>query len=361
MKLVMTLLVRDESDIVDAQIAFHLNAGVDFVVATDNASADGTTEILRSYERDGFLHLIHEPGPDMRQEEWVTRMARLAAVEFGADWVINSDADEFWWPRARSLKDVLSVIPDRYGIVSCLMRNFAPRPDDGEFFAERMSVRLSAEAPEVHDASPFHKNQKVAHRGDPHVTVTWGNHDVASDTLLRLRLWYPIEVLHFPVRTMEQCRQKFVTAWDAWTRNPARAPAPHQARAFEADRAGTFPEYYASLVVDDDGLTRHLAQRTAEIDTRLRDALRSLRAHRSAHRQFRLPADGRTALTLPEPDWPDAGYVRDVASLAESDGSIKINRQMEQLERRLARLERVPGARWRIRRRVARVLGSATT
>ena len=51
MKLVMTLLVRNEADIVDAQIAFHLNAGVDFVIATDNRSNDGTTEILERYER----------------------------------------------------------------------------------------------------------------------------------------------------------------------------------------------------------------------------------------------------------------------------------------------------------------------
>ncbi len=68
MKLVMTLLVRDEADIVDAQIAFHLHAGVDFVIATDNRSEDGTTEILERYERAGVLHLHprarrrHAPG-----------------------------------------------------------------------------------------------------------------------------------------------------------------------------------------------------------------------------------------------------------------------------------------------------------
>ena len=103
MKLVMTLLARDEADIVDSWLAFHLNAGADFVIATDNRSQDGTTEILERYARSGHVHLIREPGEDLRQDEWVTRMARLAATDYGADWVINSDADEFWWPRGASL------------------------------------------------------------------------------------------------------------------------------------------------------------------------------------------------------------------------------------------------------------------
>ncbi len=130
MKLVMTLLVRDEADIVDAQIAFHLDAGVDFVVATDNRSEDGTTEILERYAREGMLHLIREPGDDLRQSEWVTRMARLAATEFGADWVINADADEFWWPRGGDSRASSRAVPDRFGVVRGAWRNFVPRPDD---------------------------------------------------------------------------------------------------------------------------------------------------------------------------------------------------------------------------------------
>ena len=34
----MTVLARNEADIIDAHIAFHLNAGVDFFVAMDNGS-----------------------------------------------------------------------------------------------------------------------------------------------------------------------------------------------------------------------------------------------------------------------------------------------------------------------------------
>ena len=63
----MTLLVRDEADVVDAQVAFHLHAGVDLVIATDNASSDGTTEILERYERAGRVRLLREPGDEVRQ------------------------------------------------------------------------------------------------------------------------------------------------------------------------------------------------------------------------------------------------------------------------------------------------------
>ena len=130
MKLVMTLLVRDEADIVDAQIAYHLGAGVDFVVATDNRSEDETTEILERYARDGVLHLIREPGDDLRQSEWVTRMARLAATDFGADWIVNADADEFWLARGATLKELFAAVPSRFGAVRGAWRNFVPRPDD---------------------------------------------------------------------------------------------------------------------------------------------------------------------------------------------------------------------------------------
>ena len=83
MKLVMTLRARDEADIVDENVAFHLNAGVDFIVATDHRSVDGTREILESYEQQGKVHLIREDGPV--RGDWFTPMARLAATEFGAD------------------------------------------------------------------------------------------------------------------------------------------------------------------------------------------------------------------------------------------------------------------------------------
>jgi len=103
MKLVMTLRTRDQADIVEAVVAFHLNAGVDFVIATDHRSVDGTVEILESYAREGVLRLIRELGEEVRGSEWRTRMARMAATEYGADWTFSCDGDEFWRPRGGSM------------------------------------------------------------------------------------------------------------------------------------------------------------------------------------------------------------------------------------------------------------------
>ena len=203
----MTLLARDEADIVQSWLDFHLNAGADLVVATDNRSQDGTTEILERYAREGHVHLIHEPGEDLRQHEWVTRMARLAATDFGADWVLNSDADEFWWPRGESLRAVLAAVPERYGTVAAFLRVFVPRPGD-ESFAERMTVRFSALAPINDPASLYKPIRKVIHRGHPEIRLTRGNHALVDSPFVPLRGWFPVEVFHFPLRTVAQTAHK---------------------------------------------------------------------------------------------------------------------------------------------------------
>src|SRR5205814_6122469 len=96
MKLVMTLKVRDEEDVLEANLRYHLAQGIDFFIVTDNGSVDRTSEILATYQRAGLMHLLDDDSPDYfaMHGEWVSQMARLAASDFGADWVIHTDADE---------------------------------------------------------------------------------------------------------------------------------------------------------------------------------------------------------------------------------------------------------------------------
>jgi hypothetical protein len=346
MKLVMTLLVRDEADIVEAQIAYHLHAGVDFVVATDNRSEDATLEILERYARDGVLYLIRESGDDLRQSEWVTRMARLATTDFGADWVLNADADEFWHARGASLKELLGAVPTRFGAVRGAWRNFVPRPDDDRFFAERMTARLCTPSFHPH---PLSTHFKSAHRAQADVRIGRGNHEALADGLVALRGWYPIEILHFPVRSFEQCQRKYVTQFVALERNAGKGIPGHMAEAYEAYRAGRLDAFYAPLVVDDAALDAGLANGTYAVDARLRDALRAL-----GFGSVTPPPD-------PEPG-PRRAAVEDAAlfaaeytSLGEADLGASFGDRIDELEARLARLERSPAAR------VRRLAGSRRT
>ena len=338
MKLVLTVLARDEVDVIDAQIAFHLNAGVDFVIATDNNSRDGTTEILEAYERDGVLHLIREPAEGLRQGEWVTRMARLAAREHGADWVINTDADEFWWPRGGCLKEVLAAVPDTYGVVQAFWRSFVPRPDDGSFFAERMTVRLSQHAP-INDPTSFYRPVvKVAHRADPQVNVARGNHALAESPLRTLTTWHPIEVLHFPLRSRSQWMRKVELQGEAFTKHIERSGTGYHLKGYDALQNGRIEQQHDSLVVDDEAVARGVGQGTLVVDTRLRDALRSLAAD-ALGRRYALPRERVTPLSFPAPTLSDdAEYAVEAGALTEAY-AVRAQRRLDGIEQRLHSLE----------------------
>jgi hypothetical protein len=266
-------------------------------------------------------------------------MGRMAATDFGADWVIHSDADEFWWPRGESLKDVLASIPARYGVVRALLRHFVPRPDDGQPFAERMTVRMSASAPINDPRSLYRPNLKIIHRADPNVNVSIGGQRLIDSPLVPLRGWYPVEFFHFPVRNVEQCERKYAHQQIA----PGQSPSPYYDRVRELIAAGRLQELYDSLVVDDAALERGLQDGTLVTDTRLRDALRALEAGGS--------------LTFSRPSVVDeAAYAVDVAALGEAD-VVRLQRRLDTLEQRLVTVERRPAVRFeRKLRRAAKKL-----
>jgi Glycosyl transferase family 2 len=317
MKLVQTLVVRDEVDVVGEQIAYHLSAGVDFVIASDHTSEDGTTEILERYAREGHLRLIRVQG-EMRDGPWRTHMARLAATEHGADWVINTDADEFWMPRVGTLKDVFDAVPASVGGIYALSKHFVPRPDNGSPFYERMTVYASPAVAINDPTSPFRPHLKVAHRGDPDVTISFGSHTATSPRWVALHHWHPAEVLHFPYRSLAQ--------WENKGSRRARGDKPlgQYVTVLRAKETGRSAAQYAGLVVGDHELERGLAAGSLTIDVRLRDALRALRAE---------TAPGRSA--------PSSDTSMLLASEAIRDADIvRLHRFVDVLAARLAPLEK---------------------
>src|SRR5437660_2971341 len=216
MKLVMTLLVRDEADIVASNLDFHLHQVVDFIIAMDNLSIAATPQILRAYERRGLLRYLHQPEDNYAQRRWVTHMARLACTEFAADWVINNDVDEFWWPEQGDLRQVLGEVAPAADAVVVERTNFVPRPmAPGAFFADVMTVRERRSLNAVGQPLP----PKVCHRALPDVTVAQGNHAVERHGQVIPAVAAPITILHFPMRSYQQFANKIAKGGAAYRRN----------------------------------------------------------------------------------------------------------------------------------------------
>ena len=105
--IVMTILVKDEIDIIEANIKTHARLGVDAFVVMDNNSTDGTREKLEELSKKYEMTIIDEKGL-YNQAKWMKKLARTAKKIYNPRWVINNDADEFWIPKEGTIKEILS-------------------------------------------------------------------------------------------------------------------------------------------------------------------------------------------------------------------------------------------------------------
>jgi hypothetical protein len=193
MKLALATRIGSGADLFDAQLDFHLAAGVDVIVV----ESEGAVALPERFTRAGAVELVRGS-------------AREAAAELGADWVIESRPDEFWWPRGGTLKQLLEPVSPSYGSVQALPRRFVPLTAAGPI-AERMIYRLAQQSSE----------RRFVRRAG-----------LGGEELSPIRGWYPIEVLRL-----------------------------------SADDLGHYDEQALRLGVDQGSLT---------VDTRLRDALRTI-------------------------------------------------------------------------------------
>jgi Glycosyl transferase family 2 len=298
MRVVMTLLVRDEADIVRAVVEHHLAVGVDMIVATDNGSIDGTRETLDEYARGGRVRVVDEPGDDYSQWVWVTRMARLAAVDHGADWVLHADADEFWCPEqpAGGLKTALAAVPEDCNVAIVGRRNFPPTAHEHGPFFERLVIRDECSVNAL--GKPL--AGKVCHRADPDVWIAQGNHEIHCEDLHPWTGTMPVTILHFPVRTYAQFERKIVLGGRAYGRNPSLTPwiGAGWRRLYERYLAGDLRTYYDHQIPTARDLAAGLASGRYVVDRRLQ---RFCRKAGLASRAAVAPGCGSVRATLPGP------------------------------------------------------------
>ncbi|MCL7487239.1 MAG: glycosyltransferase family 2 protein [Desulfobulbaceae bacterium] len=219
MILVMSLLVKDEVDVIRENIEYHRKIGVDHFLVIDNASTDGTTDILDEYRQKGYLDYTVEPGP-YSQSEWVTGLARRAFCDFNADWIINNDGDEFWWCDCANLKREFAKYSKNIQKVKARRHNMLPSgsPSSAPFY-KRMIKRRKVS---INSAGKF-LLPKVAGRGAVDIVVHAGSHDISySSPAASARSG--IEIFHYPYRSHEQLVSKVINIGQGYARNPQIDP-----------------------------------------------------------------------------------------------------------------------------------------
>lgn len=259
-KLVMTLLVKNESDIIRDTIEFHLTFGVDFIIATDNNSTDGTLEILREYEAKGVLHLIQEPSNAYSQAKWVNRMGDVAYQKYNADLIFHCDADEFWKPRSGNLKmeliknrgvDVLKV--GTRNVILADLNGDESFPQDAKYIVKKVSKKHKVKAisnnrylNKAHRKVMFNSSKKMLYVG-------MGNHRVVDPEHTTVQVKSSdITIFHFPSRGKAQFYRKVVEGGEALkqTSDIHESAGAHWRKWYKAYENGELEGEYASMVLN---------------------------------------------------------------------------------------------------------------
>lgn len=206
MTLALVLTVRDEADIIEAAIRYHLQAGVDRVYVAERHSQDSTREILEALagqdERVAlFRRSVHtEPPEDHREQHTDTSYGAQLAHRDGFDWVLAGDADEFWY-HCLGLAHVFKWAETvGLNVVYFEITEFCPprAPDYPPTMAwpHRRNWRGNISHP------------KVAFRAHPLAEVNHGNRKVQGIGRQRSGELRGAEILHLPFRSVEQMRSK---------------------------------------------------------------------------------------------------------------------------------------------------------
>lgn len=199
----MTLLVKNEIDLIKTHINYHLPQ-IDLLVVMDNCSTDGTYEYIKGLKDDRIV-LLTQAAQNYAQKLWVSRMIQTA-IRLGADWVINADADEFFVGNIRGLIEKAQeqgynqIYPKGTVFYTTEPHNPESNPIKEMVYRDHSTVKYYSD--------------KVIHSTSGFLSVSQGNHWVFFDPSTQPKVLHTdeIKLFHYPVRSWQQFLNKYTDA-----------------------------------------------------------------------------------------------------------------------------------------------------
>lgn len=249
-KLIMTLLVKNEGDVLEENLLFHKAMGVDAFIITDNNSTDRTKEIISKYKAKGWVaEVIEETATDYEQKQWVDRMVLLARNRHHADWVVNADADELWYSPSGNIKNELEKTSAN--VLRCTVQSVYP-DEDKPFWQWNKIIRpvMNQEKYGLSIYSIFERqNKKVIHRTDGYIQISMGNHKV---TMFPKRAAdCDIRVYHYNVRGKAHFMAKMINGGRQLEQHKSKHGGRHWRYFYQLYKEGRLEEEYRKVIGQD--------------------------------------------------------------------------------------------------------------
>lgn len=264
-RLVMTILVKDEADIIEANIRTHASLGVDAFAVMDNNSTDGTREILSKLQEEFELIVIDEKG-SYSQAKWMRQLAHIAKKELKADWVINNDADEFWLPRnEKTLKENLAfkgavLTVQRYNMLldeECIKSggffnalNYVANPIFYGQIKPEQSHKMSIPLTKIGPKTIINPHGLLYIRGGNHKALHIASmKDYLRSGYDKIKRFGGIEVFHYPIRSYEQFEKNVQNRKKLLEGKKKASMGPHYRRWVKIYNEGNLQEEFENNVV----------------------------------------------------------------------------------------------------------------
>ena len=219
MKLIAISRVKNELDIVEAFVRHHSQL-FNTLIVLDDGSTDGTYEVLQQLQAAGLpLVLMRDPSVGYEQSRYMSRLLRMAVDQFGADWVMPLDADEF--VETDPEKTLAQILHGRESeLLNLSWNNFVWRPEDDEGAEPNPVMRLRFRMP----PSPNRLNKVLVPAklvADSSAELDQGNHNLVLDgQVLPSKALYTARLCHFPIRSVSQYASKVAVGYLQYSATP---------------------------------------------------------------------------------------------------------------------------------------------